>query len=214
MCYHTKQTKKATEVQKRFEATIEQIEIFKPVSHYNAFEFPLMPVITNENSGLIRHFNWGLIPGWSSDMEIRKQTLNARIETITEKNAFKNYTDNRCLVIANGYFEWQWLDKSGKLKNKFEIGIGNEDLFAFAGLFNEWTDRQTGEIIPTFTIITTQANDLMSGIHNTKKRMPVVLYQEDETDWLEGRDISDFAFPGYDISLVAQNLNPQQSLFD
>ena len=213
MCYHTKQTKKATEVQKRFNASIEQIQIFQPSSHFNAFDFPLMPVIQNVDRSKVKHFKWGLIPAWAEEDSIKKFTLNARIETVDTKQAFKNNIDNRCLVIANGYYEWQWLDKSGKKKNKFEIGIGNDDLFAFAGLFSEWTDRKTGEIIPTFTILTTQANAVMSKIHNTKKRMPIILQKEDENNFLNGDDLKNFAFPNYNVDLVTNNLNPQQSLF-
>ena len=213
MCYNTKQTRKATEVQKRFNATINQIEIFEPVMQYNAFEFPKMPVIANSDKSVINMWNWGLIPSWSEDKDIRKFTLNARIETLADKSAFKNNIENRCLIIANGYYEWQWLDKNGKNKNKFEIGIGNDALFAFAGLFSEWIDRKTGEVLPTFTIITTQANELMSEIHNIKKRMPVILKPDDEQSWLQGADYANFAYPKYDIDLVAKNLNPQQSLF-
>ena len=213
MCYHTKQTKKATEVQKRFTASIAEIELFHPVTHYNGFEFPKMPVIAAHSPDVIHMWNWGLIPNWSQDDDIRKFTLNARIESVKEKNAFRQSVDNRCLVIANGYYEWQWLDKAGKKKSKFGIGIGNDELFAFAGLFSEWTDRETGEIRPTFSILTTQANEVMSEIHNTKKRMPVILKPEDESAWLHGAEIEQFAFPNYDIHLVTENLDPQQSLF-
>src|SRR5690606_2818733 len=124
---------------------------------------------------LIQHYNWGLIPSWSKDEEIKKLTLNARIETIKEKPSFKNLINKRCLVIANGYYEWQWLDSKGKNKIKYEIGIGNDDLFAFAGLYSQWVNNSTGEIKDTYSIVITKANQLMAEIHNTKKIKQIIL---------------------------------------
>lgn len=211
MCFHSKQSKEATEVENRFDAKIDNIAIFKPQENINGFDYPLTPIIIDESPKIITHYNWGLIPSWSKDDEIKKFTLNARIETVDEKPSFRNSVNKRCLVIANGFYEWQWLDSKGKNKNKFEIGIGNDDLFAFAGLYSEWTDTITGEIKNTYTIVTTEANSLMAEIHNIKKRMPIILKQEDEIKWLEHQPIQEFAFP-YEVNLVAKNLN-QNSLF-
>jgi len=211
MCFHSKQSKEATEVENRFDATIDNIAMFKPQESINGFDYPLTPIIIDEIPKIITHYNWGLIPSWSKDDEIKKFTLNARIETVDEKPSFRNSVNKRCLVIANGFYEWQWLDSKGKSKNKFEIGIGNADLFAFAGLYSEWTDTITGEIKNTYTIVTTEANPLMAEIHNIKKRMPIILKQEDEIKWLEHQPIQEFAFP-YEVNLIAKNLN-QNSLF-
>jgi putative SOS response-associated peptidase YedK len=90
-------------------------------------------------------------------------------------------------VLADGFFEWQWLDDKGKQKKKFLLTLPNEEAFAFAGLWSEWVDTSTGEIIPTFTILTTAANPLMAHIHNTKQRMPVILAPENEQSWLNGQ---------------------------
>jgi putative SOS response-associated peptidase YedK len=211
MCFHSKQSKKAIQVENRFNAKIDNTTIFKPQENINGFDYPLTPIIIDKNPKIITHYNWGLIPSWSKDDEIKKFTLNARIETIDDKPSFKNSINKRCLVIANGFYEWQWLDSKGKNKNKFEIGIGNDELFAFAGLYSEWTDTITGEIKNTYTIVTTEANPLMAEIHNIKKRMPIILKPEDETKWLEHQPIQEFAFP-YEVNLVAKNLNPN-SLF-
>ncbi|GGC96686.1 DUF159 family protein [Flavobacterium lutivivi] len=211
MCFHSKQSKEATEVENRFNAKIDNIAIFKPQENINGFDYPLTPIIIDENPKIITHYNWGLIPSWSKDDEIKKFTLNARVETVDEKPSFRNSVNKRCLVIANGFYEWQWLDSKGKNKNKFEIGIGNDDLFSFAGLYSEWIDTTTGEIKNTYTIVTTEANPLMTEIHNIKKRMPIILKQEDEVKWLEHQPIQEFAFP-YEVNLVAKNLN-QSSLF-
>ena len=211
MCYHSKQTKIALEVQSRFKATIDNPLEFKPATHASNFEYPKTPVIIDEKPNIITHYNWGLIPAWAQDEDIKKFTLNAKIETINEKPSFKNSVNKRCLVIVNGFYEWQWLDSKGKNKNKFEIGIGNDDLFAFAGIYAQWTNTITGEIKNTYAIVTTQANTVMSEIHNIKKRMPVILKPEDETKWLQHHPIAEFAFP-YEVILVAKNLN-QNSLF-
>jgi len=126
------------------------------------FEFPATPVIIDEKPQIITHYHWGLIPTWAKDLAIQKYTLNAKIETVTEKPSFKNSVNKRCLVIADGFFEWQWLDPKGKKKQQYEIGLPNQELFAFAGLYSQWVDKSTGEIKNTYTILTTEANPLMA----------------------------------------------------
>lgn len=107
------------------------------------------------------------------------------------------------MVIANGFYEWQWQDSKGKNKIKYEIGFGNDDLFAFAGIYSQWVNQNTGEIKDTYSIVTTQANQLMAEIHNTKKRMPIILKREDESKWLQHEPINNFAYP-YEVNLVAK----------
>jgi putative SOS response-associated peptidase YedK len=205
MCYHTQQTKLPLEVETRFQATLDNPLEFRPQNQINGFEFPKTPVIIDEKPQIITQYYWGLIPAWAKDEEIQKYTLNAKIETITEKPSFKNSVNKRCLVIADGYFEWQWLDPKGKNKQKYEIGLPHHELFAFAGLYSQWKDKTTGEIKNTYTILTTEANPLMAEIHNTKKRMPIVLKREDESKWLQHEPIEHFAFP-YTVNLIAAKL--------
>lgn len=189
MCFHSKQSKSAQELQNRFKAKFENEALFAP-SIYNGFQFPKTPVITNKQPEKIHFFNWGLIPFWAKDDSIKKNTLNARIETIHEKPAFRNVVNNRCLILADGFYEWQWLDDKGKQKQKYELTLPDNELFAFAGLYSEWTDKSTGEIISTYTILTTEANELMSKIHNTKKRMPVIVSADYELTWLNGQELN------------------------
>jgi putative SOS response-associated peptidase YedK len=210
MCFHTEQTKLGIELETRFKATMDDPLEFHPQNHINGFEFPETPVIIDEKPTIITHYNWGLIPAWAKDKEIQKYTLNAKIETVDEKPSFKNSVNKRCLVIANGYFEWQWLDPKGKNKQKYELCLPNQELFAFAGLYSHWVNKNTGEIKNTYTILTTEANTLLAEIHNHKKRMPVVLKGEDETKWLEHQPIQDFAFP-YDVNLVAKQIHPDKA---
>lgn len=202
MCFHSKQTKLALEVQNRFRAKIKDLATFEPSEHINGFVFPKTPVIIDENPTEIVEYNWGLIPAWAKNEEIKKYTLNAKIETVDEKPSFRNSVNKRCLVIANGYYEWQWLDPKGKMKQKYELCLPNEELFAFAGLYSHWVDTHTGEIKHSYTILTTDASPLLAEIHNHKKRMPVVLKPEDETKWLNHEPIAHFAFP-YTVNLQA-----------
>lgn len=206
MCFHTIQSKLAKQVEKRFNARIKEANLFKPQTHINGFDFPKTPVIIDENPTEILHYNWGLIPSWAKEDTIKKMTLNARIETLDEKPSFRNSVNKRCLVIANGFYEWQWHDTKGKNKTKYEIGIGNEDLFAFAGVYSEWKDDVSGEVRNTYSIVTTEANELMSEIHNIKKRMPIVLKPEDEIKWLKHDALDNFALP-YHVELFAKKLD-------
>ncbi|MBS1777601.1 MAG: SOS response-associated peptidase [Bacteroidetes bacterium] len=188
MCFHSKQSKSAQELKHRFQANIKDDNLIQP-SVYNGFQYPKTPVITNKQPNEIQLYAWGLIPFWAKDNSIRKNTLNAKIETIHQKPSFRNVINNRCLVLADGFYEWQWLDPKGKQKQKYELTLPDHETFAFAGLWSEWIDKSTGEIIYTYTILTTEANELMSKIHNTKKRMPIILSQDNEQDWLKGENL-------------------------
>lgn len=205
MCFHSKQSKDAQTLEKRFKAKIENKSMFQSVEHYNGFSYPKTPVIIDKEQEFIKHFQWGLIPSWAKDCTIQKFTLNAKIETLAEKPSFKNSINKRCLIIADGFYEWQWLDKSGKQKQKYLITKPDNELFAFAGIYSDWIDKNTGEIINTYSILTTQANVLMSEIHNTQKRMPVILKTEDELNYLNGQNIKDFGFP-YEVKLIGEKL--------
>ncbi len=183
MCFHFKQSKTAQELKNRFNAGIEKNNNIEPAI-YNGFQFPKTPIITNKQPEIIQLYHWGLIPFWAKDDLIKKSTLNARIETIHEKPSFKNITNNRCLILADAFYEWQWLDEKGKQKQKYEITLPNDETFAFAGLWSIWTNSTTGELIETYTILTCVANNLLSKIHNTKKRMPIIIAKNDESSWL------------------------------
>lgn len=186
MCFFSQLSKPVKEIEKKFNARFVNPEDYKS-GFFNGFSYPATPVITNENPEVIQLFNWGLIPFWAKDDSIRKYTLNARIETIKEKPSFKNSVRNRCLVIIDSFFEWQWLDEKGKEKIKYRLHLPQNELFALAGLWSEWTDKKTGAKMNTYTILTTEANELMSKIHNSKKRMPLIV--DNENEWLHGAEL-------------------------
>ena len=191
-------------ISKQFKAVADNTGNFTFQEELNGFSFPVLPVITNqERTRLELSFEWGLVPAWCKDDSIRKNTLNARIESLDEKPAFRSSVTHRCLVIATGYFEWRWLDEKGKSKQKFEVHHAVAEAFAFAGLYASWQDP-FGKRRDTFTICTTQANPQMQYVHNTKNRMPVMLNPGDEDAWLDPHnDVRSFAYPEYSPQLVA-----------
>lgn len=205
MCFRTKLNTKIFEIEKAFDASFTEPELYTPQEEINGFDFSKNPVITDAAPREILFYNWGLIPFWAKNSDIRRSTLNARIETLVEKPAFRNSVDNRCLIIANGYYEWQWLDEKGKSKQKYLITSAEEETFAFAGIYSHWQHPATGKKMGTYGIVTTEANELMSMIHNNKQRMPVVLHRNDYNDWLKGATPKGFAFP-YEVQLTAQKL--------
>ena len=215
MCFTIKQTKEDKIIEKRFGAEKKYNVPFDLAENISGFTFPLTQVISNVEPTAIQLFNWGLIPGWSKDESIREYTLNARIETIKEKPSFKNCIDNRCLIIVDGFYEWQWLTKSGSKKQKYLITLPDNNLFAFAGLWSTWKDEATGITKDTYTIVTTEANELMSEIHNNKKRMPIILNPNQEQAWLSGEEINEFRTPIVDLLATPINTEPKLlTLFD
>lgn len=205
MCYRTQLNSKIKKIENTFDARFLEPELFQPREEINAFEYLKTPVVTNEVPGTLEMFHWGLIPFWAKDDKIRSMTLNGRIESLEEKPAFRNSVPNRCLVVATGYYEWQWLDPKGKTKQKYFIKPADQDLFAFAGIYSHWRSPSDGSPLNSYTIVTTEANELMSKIHNNKMRMPVVLRREDWNIWLSGADLKNFAFP-YEVELKAEKV--------
>lgn len=155
---------------------------------YRAFSNPLIPVIAQEDSSRVQLMQWGLVPSWCRNDEeaerIRKGTYNARSETLHEKPSFKGPLNRgRCLIVAGGFFEWQQING---LKIPWYICLKSGKPFAFAGLYDTWKNPEDGEILKSCTLITTKANPLMERIHNTRKRMPVILTKNNEQDWILG----------------------------
>jgi len=186
MCFHYSLTKERTEIELLLHADWDD-ETWQPVYHADGFSFLQMPVITQEEPVKIKLFHWGLIPHWvktkAEASHLKAQTLNARAETIFEKPSFRSYINTqRCLVIADGFFEWMDFQKK---KYPHYIYLFDHSLFCFAGIYSNWTDKETGEYMSTFSIITTDANPLMARIHNLKKRMPVILPPDQYSKWLQ-----------------------------
>ncbi len=124
---------------------------------------------------------WGLVPFWAKDPAIGNRMINARAETVAEKQSFRAaFRHSRCLVLADGFYEWR---KEGDAKTPYFISLASGEPFGLAGLWEKWTDKDSGESIQTTTLITTAANDFMAPLHH---RMPVILQADTANDWLAG----------------------------
>jgi putative SOS response-associated peptidase YedK len=165
---------------------LRQLSISLPTT-WNAAPTNELPVIieTSDGEHEARSMKWGLIPRWAKPGDKKSiAPINARAETLTEKPMFRNLIKkNRCLVPANGFYEWKNL---GDHKQPYFISVPDDPLFAFAGLYDE-SQNEDGDTIGTYTIITTSANELMSQLH---ERMPVILHRDDEEEWLD-REVTD-----------------------
>ncbi|HEY9877898.1 MAG TPA: SOS response-associated peptidase [Leptolyngbyaceae cyanobacterium] len=160
---------------------------------------PVSAILATAGKPEPRHhlLRWGLIPNWSKDPAIGNRLINARAETVAEKPSFRNaFKRRRCLIVADGFYEWK-TDPDSKAKQPYYFQLQEHDLFAFAGLWEQWTDPQSGGELETCTILTTAANAVLEPVHD---RMPVILPQEHYEAWLD----PDF----YDPSALQALLQP------
>ena len=126
-------------------------------------------------------FHWGLIPAWTQSSERQYKMINARVETVSEKRAYSGLLDShRCLIPADGFFEWQIQAEGPKQPSWFHLP--SAPLFAFAGLWTTWQPRPDVEPVDSCTILTTAANEVVAPVHS---RMPLILSHEDESAWLD-----------------------------
>lgn len=164
-------------------------ERYRPSYYYHAFSLPELPVV---RAGRIQLMRWGLIPQWVRDTadanEIRVKTFNARSETVDSKPSFSDsFRTRRCIVPVSGFYEWQHTS-SGKLP--WYIRPSSSTHFSLGGLWSEWVTADTGETISTFSIITTEANSLMSKIHNSGRRMPLIINDSLLEKWLNPETVA------------------------
>ena len=158
-----------------------QLPLFQPA--YNVTPTSAVPVVTAHSPNRASLMTWGLVPAWAKDPQIGYKMINARAEGIQDKPSFrKPIRSQRCLVPANGFYEWQKVNRDGRLeKYPHFIHLVDQETFAFAGIYDFWRDAG-GKELATFAIVTTGPNELMATIHN---RMPVILAREDEALWLD-----------------------------
>jgi putative SOS response-associated peptidase YedK len=171
-------------IHERFGVTVRSA-IYK--ARYNCAPTQDLAVITDLEPVRLNFFRWGLIPFWAKDPSIGNKLINAKSETVHEKPAFKNsFRNRRCLVLSDGFYEW----KKEKAKIPFRIIMKDSGPFAMAGIWDKWVSGD-GEIVHSFSILTTGPNELMASIHD---RMPVILRPEDEKFWL-GMESPDALLP-------------------
>jgi len=187
MCFSVNVNLVKEELENRYGATFLDPEKYNPSYYYHAFGLPEMPAICSGSADKIRLLKWGLIPSWvktkESASEIRLKTFNARAESIENKPSFSmSFRSKRCIIPVKGFFEWQHVEAK---KIPWYIYQADNEIISFAGLWDEWVETSTGELLSTFSIITTSANDLMADIHNSGKRMPVILTKQNEKRWID-----------------------------
>lgn len=186
MCFSVNVNLVREELEERFGIPFPDKDKYQPSYYYHAFSLPLLPAVCEAEPDRVSLLRWGLIPSWTRSRgdaeEIRLKTFNARAETASSKPSFaSSFRHGRCLIPVRGFFEWQHTPGA---KIPWYIYHSTETVFSLAGLYDRWTDSSTGEIFSTFSIITTEANDLMAEIHNSKKRMPVILGRDEELTWI------------------------------
>lgn len=156
---------------------------------YNVAPTNRMPVIREDLdcTRTAARLRWGLVPFWAPDLSIGSRMINARAETIDTSKAFRQaLKKRRCVVPASGFYEWEKLDS--KTKQPWYIYPAESELWSFAGLWESWTDKTTNETVETYTIVTTEANEFMTQMHD---RMPVILSANAMLDWLDPK-VEDF----------------------
>lgn len=170
-------------------ATTDQVEKLLPelyssrkiIPNYNIAPSQEVPIIRNTNPKMIEFATWGLIPSWAKDEKIGQKMINARVEGLFEKPSYKVLIKRkRCLIIADGFFEWKKDEKSIR-KTPYFIKMKTSEPFTFAGLWDEWYDKNSNKKIVSTIIITTEPNDLIKKIHH---RMPLIISSKQRNLWL------------------------------
>lgn len=194
MCVRYTRRKETEEIPLLYNKASSQIASIPP-SYNVAPGSSIVSMTRQDGENRIIAFEWGLIPSWVKDPASFNKMYNARGETIHEKKSFKNaFAQQRCLIFADGFYEWKKEDpdsntigtsKGFTKKTPYFIHLKDDSLFAFAGIYDIWEPKRTGYenmIRHTCAIITTEANELMSPIHD---RMPVIIPPEHYDAWLD-----------------------------
>jgi putative SOS response-associated peptidase YedK len=173
---------KSKDIEKEFKVGRKNANLFEP--RYNIAPSQMIDVVFEpENERILSQLKWGLVPSWSKDAATSKGLINARAETLTEKPSFREaFKSRRCIIPASGFYEWQ--KKAAGAKQPFYFYLNGKEVFGFAGLWEEWLDKQTGEMLETCTIITTEANEVLKPVHD---RMPVILKPKSYDEWLDAK---------------------------
>ncbi|RPH27822.1 MAG: SOS response-associated peptidase [Bacteroidales bacterium] len=166
----------------------DQLSLFDEKYIVNGFDHPFMPVITDESPESINFLKWGFLPSTIDSVEQandflgKYNTLNAKSEEVNSSHLYEeSFYNRRCLVLCSGFFEWR---KVKKEKVPYYISLKDDEMFVFAGIWNETTDGR-GHKTRTFSVLTIEANELMAKVHNTKIRMPLILSPDDAQKWLQ-----------------------------
>lgn len=193
MCYYnTINIKKGTKISLNG-MTKELSEVNRPIQ--SGFEYGDWTIVKPTNDGYdFELAHWELIAPWvKNNFEVMKgrekfNTLNATAERLLESKLFKQSAlKRRCLVLSSGFYEWRHFTPEGSKKDiayPYFISVKEQPVFFMAGVYQPWVDVESGEMMNTFSIVTTKANHLMEQIHNKKKRMPTILNDQQASSWI------------------------------
>jgi len=203
MCGRYSLSKSKIELEERFQA--EMLPEFKP--RYNIAPTQLVPVITSASPNGFSFFYWGITPEFGKNKPVALKLINAKAETVDQKISFRSsFQKRRCLIPADGFYEWKKLGKKTKIPYRFTMG--DEGLFSMAGIWEEY-ESVNGETQHTFLILTTTPNEIVSEIHD---RMPVILTKEEEKKWLDNytseEDLKKILKPFSSGSMVSFSVSP------
>lgn len=145
---------------------------------YNIAPTQKIVIVRTNGERILVNCRWGFIPSWAKAPDEQSHMINARSETVADKPAFRtSFKNRRCLIIADGFYEW----KKGKTKTPVYIRLKSGEPFGFAGIYRVLTNPDKGKIC-TCAIITTEANEIISDVHD---RMPAIIAKEDYDYWLD-----------------------------
>ncbi len=178
MCGRAKLPDDVSEIKLDLKIDFDEIGDYRP--RWNAAPTSHLPVVIRDGERTLTSMRWGLVPSWAEDIKIGYSTFNARAEGIETHPAFRGAwkAGRRCLVVADGYYEWRTADKQ-----PFAVALGNRGPMTFAGLWDLWRDPDAPNAKPlkSFAIITTPANALLKPLHD---RMPALLAPDRWAAWL------------------------------
>jgi putative SOS response-associated peptidase YedK len=184
MCGRMTQQTPPSDVAKIFDAELRNDDLREEDGWTPSFNVaptdPVTVVLEREDGRVVERHRWGLIPAWADSPTQGAKLINARAETVERSPSFRvALRRRRCIVPADGFYEWE---RKGNKRLPFYLHPAGRSILAFAGLWSIWKDPATGDWIPSCSVVTTQANDDVSPLHD---RMPVVLAPGDWWTWLD-----------------------------
>ena len=200
MCYYNGQFVSRAEFirLKEMERDIKWLQQRDLQSGFDYSDWPIVIPSADKKGIEVEMAHWEFIPYWIKDIpdlqksRLKFTTLNAKAETLLSSKMYRNSALNhRCLVLSSGFYEWRHYKPEGAKKEiayPYYITLPGQDYFYMAGIYNTWTDKTTGETMDTFAIVTTEANELLAQVHNTKKRQPTILPENEASAWLFGNN--------------------------
>lgn len=190
MCYTVSIFSKTHVIESDTGALFNNSEEYQPFFFVNGFVHPMLPLIRQQGMRTVEMMQWGLVPNWINSekdaTDIANRTLNARSETVFEKPSFrKSIVSRRGLVPVDGFIEWR---HNPQCKQPYLVRNANSALLLLGCVWDEWVSKETGESVTSFSILTTHANRLMSYVHNSKQRMPVIVKPSLIEEWLTSQN--------------------------